>query len=147
ELRDEGVPLADMAVLYRAHYQSLEIQIELARRGIPFVVRSGVRFFEQAHIKDVLSFLRAAVNPHDELAFKRLVKLYPGIGSQTADAIWTALRAAGERHRTLRAALLSDEVLEAAPRKARAGWDRCRRVLHDLSAPELLGAPAQAVDA
>ncbi|HMZ19743.1 MAG TPA: ATP-dependent helicase, partial [Blastocatellia bacterium] len=55
ELRDEGVPLDEMAVLYRSHFHSLEVQLELTRRGIPYDVRSGVRFFEQAHIKDVTS--------------------------------------------------------------------------------------------
>src|SRR6266446_5219529 len=52
ELREEGIPLREMAVLYRAHTHSMELQMELARRGIPFRVRAGVRFFEQAHIKD-----------------------------------------------------------------------------------------------
>src|SRR5205823_4607031 len=50
ELREEGIPLGEMAVLYRAHTHSMELQMELARRGIPFRVRAGVRFFEQAHI-------------------------------------------------------------------------------------------------
>src|SRR5437763_9333785 len=58
ELRDEGISLHDVAVLYRSHYHSLELQLELTRRGIPYRVRSGVRFFEQAHIKDVVSYLR-----------------------------------------------------------------------------------------
>ncbi len=84
ELRDEGFPLSEVAVLYRAHHHSMEVQFELARRGIPFVVRSGVRFFEAAHIKDVLAHLRFAHNPGDELALKRLLKLAPGIGSMTA---------------------------------------------------------------
>src|SRR5690606_8963750 len=99
ELRDEGVPLKEIAVLYRAHHQSMEIQIELSRRGIPFVIRSGVRFFEQAHIKDALAFLRMAVNPNDELAFKRLVKLFPGIGSTTADSLWQAYQAMAQTAR------------------------------------------------
>ena len=78
ELRDEGIPLPEIAVLYRAHHHSMEIQFELARRGIPFVVRSGVRFFEAAHIKDVLAHLRFAHNPGDELALKRVPEALPG---------------------------------------------------------------------
>src|SRR5512142_3471878 len=93
ELRDEGVPLREIAVLYRAHHHAMEIQFELARRGIPFVVRSGVRFFEAAHIKDVLAHLRFAHNPGDELALKRVLRLAPGVGSATADAVWSALAA------------------------------------------------------
>ena len=80
ELRDEGTPLPEIAVLYRAHYQSLELQLELTRRGIPFEIRSGLRFFEQQHVKDVLAFLRVSVDPRDETAFKRAVKLLPRVG-------------------------------------------------------------------
>ncbi len=82
--------LDEIAVLYRSHYHSMEIQMELTRRGIPYEVRSGVRFFEQAHIKDILSFLRFVNNPKDELAFKRALKLYPGIGMKTAASLWSA---------------------------------------------------------
>ena len=63
ELRDEGVPLREIAVLYRAHYHCMELQMELTRRDIPFEIRSGLRFFEQAHIKDVVSFLRVSGQP------------------------------------------------------------------------------------
>src|SRR5262249_55721646 len=70
EMREEGVGLSDIAVLYRSHWHALELQLELVRRDIPYVIRSGVRFFEQAHIKDVTSYLRLIVNPHDELAWK-----------------------------------------------------------------------------
>src|SRR5947199_8306600 len=67
ELRDEDVDLNEIAVLYRAHYHALELQLELSRRGIPYQITSGIRFFEQAHIKDVISFLRFVVNPRDEV--------------------------------------------------------------------------------
>jgi DNA helicase-2/ATP-dependent DNA helicase PcrA len=90
ELRDEGVELDDIAVLYRAHYHAIELQLELSRRGIPYVITSGVRFFEQAHVKDVTSFVRFVANPRDEVAFKRMVKLLPGIGNKSADNHWRA---------------------------------------------------------
>ena len=90
ELRDEDVDLNDIAVLYRAHYHAIELQLELSRRGIPYQITSGIRFFEQAHIKDVTSFLRFAANPRDEVAFKRMVKLLPGIGNRSADNLWNA---------------------------------------------------------
>lgn len=147
ELRDEGVPLKEIAVLYRAHHQSMEIQIELSRRGIPFVIRSGVRFFEQAHIKDALAFLRVAVNPNDELAFKRLVKLFPGIGSGTADALWQAYRSLAETTRLQpRDILLRPELTELVPRKGRPGWERCKRTLHEVSSNAKLNAPSSAID-
>jgi len=88
ELRDEDVDLGDIAVLYRAHYHAIELQLELSRRGIPYQITSGVRFFEQAHIKDVTSFIRFTANPRDEVAFKRMVKLLPGIGNRSGENLW-----------------------------------------------------------
>ena len=90
ELRDEDVDLNQIAVLYRAHYHALELQLELSRRGIPYQITSGIRFFEQAHIKDVISFIRFVANPRDEVAFKRMVKLLPGIGNRSAENLWNA---------------------------------------------------------
>ena len=80
ELDRGGVPLKEIAVLYRAHYHSMELQMELVRRDIPFDIRSGIRFFEQAHIKDVTSYMRILVNPLDELAWRRLLIMYPKVG-------------------------------------------------------------------
>src|SRR3954453_13378245 len=91
ELRDNGTSLEDIAVMYRSHYHSIELQLELARRNIPYRVQSGVRFFEQAHIKDVVSYLRVIVNPRDELAWKRILKMIPGIGRATANRIYDAI--------------------------------------------------------
>ncbi len=90
ELRDEGIELSEIAILYRAHYHAIEIQLELSRRGIPYQITSGIRFFEQAHIKDVTAFIRFVANPQDEVAFKRMVKLLPGIGGKSADNLWHA---------------------------------------------------------
>jgi DNA helicase-2/ATP-dependent DNA helicase PcrA len=90
ELREEGGDLNKMAVLYRSHFHALELQLELTKRNIPFSITSGMRFFEQAHIKDVTAFLKLVTNPRDELAFKRLVQLLPGIGGKGADKLWKA---------------------------------------------------------
>ena len=92
DLRDEGVPLDKIAVLYRAHYHSMELQMELTRRDIPFEIRSGLRFFEQAHIKDVVAFLRVMVNQNDEISWKRILKMFPRIGKKTADHIYEYLK-------------------------------------------------------
>jgi DNA helicase-2/ATP-dependent DNA helicase PcrA len=91
ELRDEGEKLDEIAVLYRSHYQSLELQMELTRRNIPYEIRSGVRFFEQAHIKDVLAYLKLVTNGRDELSWKRMLKLYPKIGERTAAEVWARI--------------------------------------------------------
>ena len=82
-----------MAVLYRSHFHALEIQMELTRRNIPFRITSGIRFFEQAHIKDVAAHLKLMVNPLDELAFQRLVKMLPGVGTKGAEKLWALVRA------------------------------------------------------
>ena len=94
ELRDEGIDLKDMAVLYRSHFHALELQLTLTRYNIPFSITSGIRFFEQAHIKDVVAYLKLIANPHDELAFKRLVQTLPGIGGKNADKLWTSFTTA-----------------------------------------------------
>jgi DNA helicase-2/ATP-dependent DNA helicase PcrA len=91
ELRDEGESLGEIAVLYRSHYQSLELQMELSRRLIPYEIRSGVRFFEQAHIKDVVAYLKIVTNGRDELSWKRVLKLYPKVGEKTAAEVWGRL--------------------------------------------------------
>src|SRR5260370_37494022 len=62
--------------------------MELSRRMIPYEIRSGVRFFEQAHIKDVIAYLKIMTNPRDELSWKRVLKLYPTIGEKTASDAW-----------------------------------------------------------
>jgi DNA helicase-2/ATP-dependent DNA helicase PcrA len=88
ELREEGVGLNKMAVLYRSHFHALELQLELTRRNIPFSITSGIRFFEQAHLKDVTAYIKLVTNPRDELSFKRIVQLLPGIGGKGADKLW-----------------------------------------------------------
>ncbi|MBF0515643.1 MAG: ATP-dependent helicase [Nitrospirae bacterium] len=88
---DEGGALSGIAVLYRSHYQSMEVQMELTRLGIPYDVRSGMKFFEQAHIKDILAYLRVISNPFDEISWRRLLKMLPGIGNATAGKIWRYL--------------------------------------------------------
>lgn len=91
ELQDEGFPLAETAVLYRNHSHSLEMEVELARRNIPYLVRSGLRFFEQRHIKDVMAHLRVVSNPRDEVAFIRAARLRPRLGQRLSARLWQSL--------------------------------------------------------
>lgn len=84
---EHNLPLRKMVVLYRNNAHSLELQVELTRRKIPYAVRSGLRFYEQAHIKDVVAYLRARENPRDALAWLRLLRLWPGIGQRTAEKV------------------------------------------------------------
>jgi DNA helicase II / ATP-dependent DNA helicase PcrA len=142
ELRDEGVPLDEMAVLYRSHFHSLEVQMELTRRGIPHEVRSGVRFFEQAHIKDVTSYLRLAVNPRDELAWKRVLKLIPKIGNATAARVWERLSAGAEPL----AMVSADEFAASMPRSAAPGLRDFAALVRNLIAPESADQPAKQIE-
>ena len=90
-LRGEGYRLEDIAILYRAHFHAMELQLELTREQIPYVVTSGVRFFEQAHIKDVCTMVRLLVSPGDELAFRRLTGMLPRVGARTCAKVWERL--------------------------------------------------------
>ncbi|MDQ3816702.1 MAG: UvrD-helicase domain-containing protein [Acidobacteriota bacterium] len=87
ELREEGVPLHDMAVLFRASSHSFDLEIELGKHGIPFRKFGGIKFAESAHVKDALSFLRVALNPADTLSWFRTLKLIDHIGDATVEQI------------------------------------------------------------
>ena len=128
ELNDEGTPLSEIAVLYRAHYHSMEVQMELTRRGIPFEIRSGLRFFEQRHIKDVTAFIRLVASPSDELAWKRALKLLPRVGEATAARIWEALSAQEDIIR-----FASSVNSNFVPKPARESWETFRRLIEDLA--------------
>lgn len=82
-LYEQGVPLRQQAVLFRAAHHSASLEVELARRGIPFHKFGGLRFVETAHIKDALAFLRIVENPRDELAWFRVLRLVEGVGPAT----------------------------------------------------------------
>ncbi|HEX8847043.1 MAG TPA: ATP-dependent helicase [Pyrinomonadaceae bacterium] len=140
ELRDEGIPLEETAVLYRSHYHSLELQLELTRRGIPYRVRSGVRFFEQAHIKDVVSYLRLVTNPRDELAWKRVLRLIPNVGPATAGRIWEQLAYAPDP-----LALVRRADFQAAPKRG-GGWTEFLALLEALVGDETRNAPSRQIE-
>ncbi|MDA3799822.1 MAG: ATP-dependent helicase [Kiritimatiellae bacterium] len=92
-MKREGYRYSDMSILYRSHYHSMELQFEFLRQNIPFLITSGIRFFEQVHIKDVCAFLRIILNPGDELSFARLLMMFPGVGPKSASGVWRRLGA------------------------------------------------------
>jgi DNA helicase-2/ATP-dependent DNA helicase PcrA len=132
---DLNTPLRSMAVLYRNHAHSLELQVELTRRGIPFAVRSGLRFFEQAHVKDVVSYLRARENPRDGLAWLRLLKLWSGIGNRTAERVAGVLSGELDEDGTPRAQPQRPEtpIPELLAREAERARGRAKEALLSLS--------------
>jgi DNA helicase-2/ATP-dependent DNA helicase PcrA len=143
EWHDEGEKLSDVAVLYRAHYQALELQIELTRRGIPYEIRSGTRFFEQRHVKDVLAFLRIVVNPKDELSWKRALKLYPRIGERSAAAVWEAIGTRPDPLASFREREGAGGI--ALPRGAEAALKPFRALLATLESASIRSSPSEAI--
>ena len=87
ELREEGVPLSQIAVLSRAAWHSNTLELELAGRNIPFRKFGGIKFVEAAHIKDVSALLKLALNPTDSAAWLRILQLFEGIGPKIAQSI------------------------------------------------------------
>src|ERR1700722_13072095 len=92
ELYEQGIALQKQAVLFRAAHHSGDLEIELARRRIPFVKYGGLRYLEAAHVKDLLAAFRLADNPRDEMAWFRLFQLLPGVGPAKARRAIDALR-------------------------------------------------------
>ena len=140
ELHEEGVDLSQMAVLYRAHFHAMEVQMELTRRGIPFTVTSGLRYFEQAHIKDVSAYLKLVVNPRDEISFKRLARMLPGIGPKAADKLWQSYLPQVPADTTgfsLAGALQGCAKL--APKKALLGWTQFAITISQVEDPKIKG--------
>ncbi|MBI5366375.1 MAG: ATP-dependent helicase [Planctomycetes bacterium] len=142
ELLAGGVPPQEIAVLYRAHYHALELQMELARRQVPFVVRSGLRFFEQAHVKDLLAYARVAGNPRDALAWRRLIGLCPGLGKKTAATVSAALEQAPDPLGWA----ASDAARAKVPKKGAAAWKQLVATVRDLAEPGLRSQPARLLE-
>lgn len=142
DLRDEGIVLDKIAVLYRAHSQSMELQVALNKRGIPFVVRSGMRFFEQRHIKDVLAFLRFLENPRDELSFQRVMMLIDGVGPAAGRKLYLFFSA----WPTVADAAQQTSWTSVAGRRAQPGLSALRDLLVSLTASQS-PAPGVAIDA
>ncbi len=143
EINQRGVPLSHMAVLYRAHYHSMELQMELSRRRIPYEVRSGLRFFEQAHIKDVSAYLKIINNPLDELAWKRVLPLYPKIGKSTADKVWQMVFSGSLNPQT---SMDIPEVLQKIPERVRESWRSFCRIMPMLRELEKTSGPGAMIE-
>jgi len=133
ELREEGTSLSQIAVLYRSHFHALELQLELTRRQIPFSITSGIRFFEQAHIKDATAYLKFVANPRDEVSFKRLILLLPGIGAKGAEKLWKNFQheIKSPKSKTPLAVALQDSVGNV-PKKAVLSWAQFTATISQL---------------
>ena len=140
DLNADGRSFDEIAVLYRSHFQSMELQIEFQRRGIPFEVRSGLTFFEQAHIKDILSFLKIIANPRDEISWKRVLKLVPGIGNISAGKVWNFIGSSGNPVEAV------FDAYTMVPKKARTAFNLFLEMLSVLKLERYLAMPAAAIE-
>ncbi|HEY7316240.1 MAG TPA: ATP-dependent helicase [Candidatus Binatia bacterium] len=103
ELREEGVPLWDIAVLFRSSFHSFDLELELARHNIPFIKRGGFQFMETTHIKDLLAHLRILANPQDAISWNRVLLLLEGVGPQLSQKITGWLQQGNQPIERLRA--------------------------------------------
>jgi DNA helicase-2/ATP-dependent DNA helicase PcrA len=101
ELREEGVPLGEMAVLFRSSFHSFDLEIELSRHGLPFIKRGGIKFIETAHVKDLLAHLRVVANPLDAVSWHRVLMLVEGVGPKKAQDVMAAIEKSDNPYRTL----------------------------------------------
>jgi len=101
ELREQGVELGEIAVLFRSGFHSFDLELELQRRDIPFIKRGGFKFIETAHIKDVLAHLRVIVNPADAVSWLRALMLVPGVGHRRAERLIEEIVAAPQPEKAL----------------------------------------------
>jgi len=135
ELREEGVPLTEIAVLFRSSFHAFDLELELTRHDIPFVKRGGFKFIETAHVKDVLAHLRVVHNPHDAVSWHRVLLLLEGIGPRLSDEIIRWVLAAGE----------PASRLESFPRRTVATeLQTLAGLLRRLQAPDV--PPAEQID-
>ena len=135
-------PAGDVAVLYRTNAQSRSFEEQLVRRKIPYRVVGGMKFYERAEVKDALAYLRLAVRPEDDLAFRRVVNVPArGIGAATLDLLW---RAAGESGRSLWEA--SGSPVPGLPERARTALSRFRAIVEDLRGKAESHAPSDLLE-
>ncbi|MFN0157203.1 MAG: ATP-dependent helicase [Bacteroidota bacterium] len=87
ELREQGIPLSDIAILFRSGFLSFDLEIELNKANVPFVKFGGFKFIETAHVKDLVAYLRILENPRDAVAWNRALLLVDGVGPRTAEQV------------------------------------------------------------
>ena len=144
--REEGVALKQQAVLFRAAHHSDLLEVELARRNIPFVKYGGLKFLEAAHVKDALSLLRVLENPFDEVSWFRVLQLPEGVGPATARRLMDELgvRRTDDDQPSPLLRFLEEPV--AVPKAAVSGVKELRAALGDCLADETTMPPAAQLD-
>lgn len=145
-LLNAGRKLSDIAVLYRAHYQAMDLQMELTRCGIDYQITSGVRFFEQAHIRDFSAQLRFACNPADVSAFARFTCLLPKVGPKTAERIHAFTKQLAEKQtKDFFDVLNSADVLKKVPKDAKQEWPSLAATIREIAVALPLKKPDEII--
>jgi len=146
-LIDEGCALRDIGILYRAHFQALDIQLELSRLQIPYQITSGVRFFEQAHVRDLIALLRFVYNPSDSAAWGRIAILLPRVGAKGAAKLHAAaVELARQTQQDVVAVLEHESIRAKVAKEAREDWPRFTASLAQVATMMRTMKPANAVD-
>jgi len=135
-MHQKGIKYKNIGVLFRSNYHSMSLQMELTTQGIPYEVRGGLRFFEQAHIKDMLSILKILYNPQDELSAQRFFKLFPGIGRAYSKKLASILRETRDFERIFQISV-SGRTLEGI-RRIKDLWDKIKNIPLDRFSDILL---------
>jgi DNA helicase-2/ATP-dependent DNA helicase PcrA len=144
---DSGYQLSDVAILYRAHFQALDIQLELTRLNVPYQITSGVRFFEQAHIRDFVALLRFLNNPTDTMAFLRFAILLPKVGDKGALKLHTLAMELARTHRiTPVEALGHPDLLAKVPKDAKDDWPKLALSLQDMATTMAKMPPSSVIE-
>ena len=133
-VEEDGYSLSDIIVLYRAHFQAKELQLELTNFQVPFVITSGIQFFQQAHVRDFVAQLRFVQNNNDAVAFTRVLSLIEKIGPRTAERVLVAARKlANEKSLHLLVALLDASILKKIPEVARDDYSDLVLTLQNMT--------------
>ncbi len=147
ELYNSGTEYDHIAILYRAHYHAMELQVELSRRGLPFLITSGLRFFEQAHVKDLVAQLRFVANPKDSTAFLRFSCLLPKVGEKTAiKLLKIATSLSHEKSSSICRVLQDEKVLTKVPKDAKDDWLSMAETLAQIDEVASNSAPSVVVE-
>ena len=137
EAREQGVELMRQAVLFRSSYHSDVLELELVKRGIPYVKYGGLKFLEAGHVKDALAVLRWADNPKNRVAAWRALQLLPGVGPKGAERVFTAFEAQGHRWTALQSPSPEFNALMAQLGDAATPWQGQMERVREWYAPVL----------
>ncbi|MBA4137803.1 MAG: DNA helicase UvrD [Opitutus sp.] len=145
-VNDDGVSPNEIAILYRSHFLALEMQLALSRAGMPYVITSGVKFFERQHVRDLIALVSFVYNPSNTLAWQRFAILLPKVGEKGAQKIYAAaLDHAKLLQKNFIDALAEDDVKTKVPKDAKDDWANFCASLQQVAAAMDEGRPADAV--